>query len=79
MVIYCSVGVRSSRLAEHVVDAVREAGARDVYNLAGGIFAWHNRGYQLVDGSGPTAFVHPYDETWGRLVARRQLWRFEAP
>lgn len=77
VVIYCSVGVRSSRLAEHVVEAARAAGAREVYNLAGGIFGWHNRAMPLVDASGSTAFVHPYDEDWGRLVARRELWRFQ--
>jgi len=77
VVIYCSVGVRSSRLGEHVADAAREAGARSVYNLSGGIFAWHNSDRPLVDAQGATSFVHPYDEDWGRLVARRELWRFE--
>ncbi len=76
VVFYCSVGVRSSRLAAYVGEALGKAGARGVYNLAGGIFAWHNRRYPLVNAKGPTAFVHPYDAKWGRLVERQALTRY---
>ncbi len=74
-VFYCSVGVRSSRLAERVAQGLQAAGATAVDDLAGGIFAWHGEGRALVDAKGPTQFVHPYDATWGRLLARPKLAR----
>lgn len=72
-VFYCSVGVRSSKLAGRVQSKLKELGAAGVYNLEGGIFRWHNENRQLVDGSGETQFVHKYDDSWGRLVARQDL------
>jgi len=56
----------------------KETIARDsvgVYDLAGGIFAWHGAARPLVDAKGPTDFVHPYDARWGRLLARPELAR----
>ncbi|MHA1164745.1 MAG: rhodanese-like domain-containing protein, partial [Alphaproteobacteria bacterium] len=41
VVFYCSVGVRSSKLAAYVQAALKEQGAKGVYNLDGGVFAWH--------------------------------------
>jgi len=73
VVFYCSVGVRSSRLAGRVQDALIERGAAGVYNLVGGIFRWHNERRSLVDDVGPTPLVHPYDSTWGGLVERQAL------
>ncbi len=75
VVFYCSVGVRSSKLASAFGKALRQAGARALYNLRGGIFAWHNEGRRLVDARGETDFVHPYDSHWGRLLTRRSLAR----
>ena len=75
VVFYCSVGERSSRMAEHVLDAARAGGAREVLNLAGGIFAWHNAQLPLSSAAGPTDHVHPYDGEWGRLVERKALRR----
>jgi len=76
VVFYCSVGERSSRMATHVRDVAREAGAKEIYNLSGGIFAWHNDRLPLVSAPGrPTEFVHPFDATWGRLVDRQSLTR----
>ena len=72
---YCSVGVRSSKLAERVAAGLKARGAIAVDDLAGGIFAWHGESRPLVDAKGPTDFVHPYDSTWGRLLARPQLAR----
>ncbi|MGE3626402.1 MAG: rhodanese-like domain-containing protein [Hyphomicrobiales bacterium] len=73
VVFYCSVGVRSSILAEKVQAALKAAGAGPVYNLDGGIFAWHNQSRSLVDASGPTELVHPYDSHWGKLLTRRDF------
>lgn len=68
VVIYCSVGVRSSRLAERVTGALVRAGSRGAVNLRGGIFAWHNTGRQLKNTDAPTDYVHPFDDRWSRYV-----------
>lgn len=70
VVAYCSVGHRSSVLASRVRDALAAAGAESVWNLRGGIFAWHNEGRPLVDAAGPTERVHPYSARWGRYLER---------
>ena len=61
IVVYCSVGVRSSRLAVHL----QEQGFTQVYNLEGSIFAWANQNRPLTDKRGKTTLVHPYDSEWG--------------
>lgn len=68
VVVYCSVGWRSAAVAE----AIARAGHREVYNLEGGIFAWANEGREVVRDGRAVRAVHPYDETWGRLL-RREL------
>ncbi len=66
VVVYCSIGERSSRLAEQMQ-------ALDfhllIHDLAGGIFTWASEDRPLVDARGqPTKLVHPYDRTWGELL-----------
>ncbi len=62
IVVYCSVGVRSERIGEKLLDA----GFTNVYNLYGGIFDWINNGYVVYDKQNqPTGKVHPYNEKWG--------------
>ncbi len=73
VVFYCSVGVRSSKLAATVQAALKEHGARAVYNLDGGVFAWHNETRSLVNSKGTTDFVHPFNKHWGQLVKRGAL------
>ena len=75
VVFYCSVGVRSSKLAERVRTRLGALGARAVYNLDGGIFAWHNEARPLTSDAGATPYVHPFDRHWGRLVERQELAR----
>lgn len=75
VVFYCSVGVRSSRLAASVQAALKEKGAQAVYNLDGGVFGWHNENRPLVNAAGKTKFVHPFDKKWGTLVTRQELTR----
>jgi len=66
VVIYCSVGARSARLAENL----QKTGRTGVKNVVGSIFAWANEGRPLVDGSGvPTEKVHPYNRFWARQLA----------
>ncbi|MDX2258442.1 MAG: rhodanese-like domain-containing protein [Hyphomicrobiaceae bacterium] len=69
-VLYCSVGERSSRLAARVATDIKAAGARDVVNLSGGIFRWHNERRPLARAQDASGAVHPYDYNWGRLVDR---------
>ena len=53
-VFYCSVGVRSSRLASRVARELKARGAVAVDDMAGGIFAWHGEARPLVDAEGAT-------------------------
>jgi rhodanese-related sulfurtransferase len=66
VVVYCSVGWRSGRLAARLVDR----GVPDVANLEGSIFAWANAGLPVHDRTGPVDRVHPYDRLWGLLLDR---------
>ncbi len=75
VIFYCSVGVRSSRLAERVQSALKSRGAQSVANLSGGIFRWHNEERKLTNSSGATDWVHPYNQRWGRLVNRKDKLR----
>lgn len=76
-VLYCSVGERSSRLAERVM--AQDGGARPdaIYNLEGGIFKWHNEYKDVVAANGQTSAVHPYNRKWGRLLERQDSIRME--
>ena len=72
VVAYCSVGRRSSIFAQRMEAALREAGASSVSNMEGGVFRWHGDKRPLVDDSGATDAVHPYDEIWKRYVVRKE-------
>jgi rhodanese-related sulfurtransferase len=64
LVLYCSIGYRSSELAESLI----AAGAEYVINLEGSIFKWANEGRPLIhDGQG-TDKVHPYNRRFGRML-----------
>jgi len=66
IVVYCSVGIRASRLAR----ALQQRGVHDVANLRGSIFRWANEDRPLERPDGRrTDKVHPYDAAWGRLLA----------
>ena len=64
VVVYCSVGYRSAGL----VQRLREAGARRVSNLEGSIFRWANEGRPLAGARGADGLVHPFSDSWGRLL-----------
>lgn len=64
IVVYCSVGYRSAIMANEL----NNIGVKNVVNLQGSLFAWANDGLPLVNQSGNTHEVHPYDEYWGRLL-----------
>ncbi len=71
IVVYCSVGVRSSRFAQRTQTDLLDMGAVSVANLEQGIFGWHNDQRALVDATGETDVVHPYDAIWKRYVDRK--------
>jgi rhodanese-related sulfurtransferase len=64
IVLYCSVGVRSSRAATTLV----RSGRANVFNLRGSIFQWANEGRTLVADDRAVHVVHPYNERWGVLL-----------
>ena len=76
VVFYCSVGRRSSLLAEKLEADLQSHGTRDIFNLRYGIFGWHNQDMPLVSNTGTTRYVHPYNQRWGRMLDRKQLIRY---
>lgn len=65
IIVYCTVGYRSEKIAEKLIDA----GYKNTYNLFGGIFAWKNDDQEVVDNSGRTTEkVHCYDKSWSLLL-----------
>lgn len=64
VVLYCSVGIRSSRAAARLL----EAGRTNVFNLKGSIFQWANERRPLEKAGRPVTEVHPYNQRWGRLL-----------
>lgn len=63
VVAYCSVGYRSSRLAQEL-----QAAGVDAVNLHHGIFGWANGGRAVVRDDDTALTVHPYDDKWGVLL-----------
>lgn len=79
VVFYCSTGRRSTNLAERVSQVLqaRNSSLPEPANLQGGIFRWHNNAMPLVNGSGSTDYVHPYNWWWKRLLEHRDLTSYE--
>jgi len=61
IVVYCSVGYRSEKIAEKLL----AAGFKNVSNLYGGIFEWVNQGHPVYAENGKTRQVHAFDRAWG--------------
>lgn len=74
VVLYCSIGYRSSRLAERLGD---QTGAVDIYSLENGIFGWHNESRPLFSGQQQTDFVHPFSFFREWMLNRRDLKRYK--
>ncbi len=61
IIVYCSVGYRSEKIAEKLVSA----GYENVSNLFGGIFEWKNQGRKVYDEENSvTNKVHGYSKIW---------------
>lgn len=69
VVFYCAVGVRSSVMMQRLIEKVATRSKAEVYNLRGGAFRWVADGQPLVAQSRPGK-LHPYDDNWGKLLAR---------
>jgi len=65
IVVYCSVGYRSAGVAQ----TLRDQGFTSVANLKGSIFRWANEGRPVYRDGHRVAAVHPYDASWGTLLA----------
>jgi rhodanese-related sulfurtransferase len=64
IVVYCSVGYRSARVARWL----GRQGFTNVRTLEGSLFAWANEGGPMEANGRPVQVVHPYNEFWGRLL-----------
>ena len=69
IVVYCSVGYRSSKLAVEL----QGLGFKNVYNLEGSIFQWANEGRPVYSKGVEVKQVHPYNLKWGKLL-NKELW-----
>ena len=68
IVLYCSVGVRSSRAAAMLT----RDGGFTIANLRGSIFQWANEGRALERDGTVATLVHPYNRAWGLLLDPRR-------
>ena len=64
IVVYCSVGYRSSAIAR----CLQSVGYQNVFNLSGSIFQWVNENRPVYQKGKPTAQVHPYQKFWQHLL-----------
>jgi rhodanese-related sulfurtransferase len=64
VVLYCSVGVRSSKAAA----ALLKGGRGNLSNLRGSIFQWANEGRAIERDGKPVTAVHPFNRKWGELL-----------
>ena len=63
LVLYCSVGYRSSALVKKL-----NTHTTKIYNLEGSFFEWANSGYPIYKGPVRVNTVHPYNNKWGQLL-----------
>ncbi|XP_078080729.1 sulfurtransferase Alvin_2599-like [Mustelus asterias] len=75
VVCYCTVGYRSSKVAQKLMEFLASdagrglRGSLKVYNLEGGLVKWANERKAIVDSENqPTSLVHPYSVMWGKLL-----------
>ena len=76
IIVYCSVGRRSTALAARAQTHLLAKGASDIVNLEGGIFGWHNEQRPLTSASGSTDYIHPYNEYWSGWLKRKDKTRY---
>lgn len=64
IVVYCTVGYRSEKIAEKLLNA----GFTDVSNLYGGIFEWVHHNQSVVNNDGVTKEIHTFDKDWAKWL-----------
>eukprot|EP00056_Hartaetosiga_gracilis_P017839 m.8599 g.8599 ORF g.8599 m.8599 type:complete len:166 (+) comp6148_c0_seq1:90-587(+) len=80
VVFYCSLGYRSSQMAELMQNRETKEGdvevdPNDLYNLEGSIFKWAIEEQPVVKQSGQTDKVHPYNTMFGMILpSRMRCW-----
>ncbi len=68
IVLYCSVGYRSSAAVADLIQLHDPDILDRVWNLEGSIFEWANSGRPVYRGDVEVDHVHPYDSQWGKLL-----------
>ena len=65
IVVYCTIGYRSEKIAEKL----EKEGYLNVFNLYGGIIQWVNKKNPVFAPTGiQTPFVHTYNQDWGKWL-----------
>lgn len=68
IVVYCTIGYRSEKIAEQF----KELGFTNVFNLYGGILEWVNQGELVYSPMETTTnFVHTYDKSWSKWMTNQ--------
>jgi len=80
IVCYCSLGYRSSVLAEKISDILTKESKTDrikVFNLEGSIFKWANENRSLIqENEDSVEYVHPFSLLWGILGLNLSKWKW---
>ncbi|MGY0391667.1 rhodanese-like domain-containing protein [Bizionia sp. KMM 8389] len=67
IVVYCSLGVRSEKIANQL----KNAGYSVVYNLYGGIFEWKNADLPVYNlKNKETDSIHAFSKTWDKWLTK---------
>jgi len=67
IVVYCSIGIRSEKIAYNL----KMAGYTHVLNLFGGIFEWKNNDFPVYNSEGKeTENIHAYSENWSKWLKK---------
>ncbi len=66
IVVYCSVGYRSEKIAEQF----KKYGYNNVNNLYGGIFEWAHQNRTLLKNNIPTDSIHTYNKEWSQWLQK---------
>ncbi len=69
IVVYCSVGYRSCRIARKL----QSMEYKTVFNLSGSIFQWINENRLVYRDSQPVNVVHPYQKFWQHLLFSKNI------
>ena len=71
IVVYCSVGYRSSAIARRLASL----GYQNLFNLSGSIFQWVNENRPVYQQGKIVTAVHPYQKFWQHLLVEPQKAR----